>query len=153
MKTMLSIIGYSWAVICLLLVPVTFIGNGSFANLLAKQSFMKVNARYSGGDIDHSLTKKDYKVEIYKPVFTALIGESSEGFVQVKWVVDKVLPPAICDTIDFDNNGSPDFSVNIDTKTGKTEFKALDKNVLGLNVSSLVKSSWLVRVNLKNPRK
>jgi len=153
MKTILSIIGYSWAVICLLLIPATFIGNGSFANMLAKQSFMKVNARYSGGDLDHYLTKKNYKLEINKPVFTALVGESAEGFVQVKWVVDKELPPAICDTIDFDKNGTPDFIVNIDTKSSKTEFKALDKNVLELNISSKVKNSWLVRVNLKNPRK
>jgi hypothetical protein len=153
MKTILSIIGYSWAVICILLIPLTFIGNGSFANMLAKQSFMKVNARYSGGDIDHYLIKKDYKLEVYKPIFTALIGESSEGFVQVKWVVGKELPPAICDTIDFDNNGAPDFSVNIDTKTGKTELKAFDKNVTNLLISSKVKENWLIRVNLKNPKK
>ena len=153
MKKLLSIIGYSWAVLCLILIPATFVGNNAFANMLAKLSFMKVNARYSGGDADHVIAKSDYKIEINKPVFTALFGESSKGFVQVKWVVGKELPPAIIDTIDFDSNGIPDFSVNIDTKTGKTEFKSFDKNVLGLHISSKVKESWLVRVDLKNPRK
>ena len=152
MKKIISIIAYSWAVLCLVLVPVTFIGNGAFANMLAKMSFMKVNARYSGGDLDHVLSKRDYKIEINKPVFTALIGESSKGFIQVKWV-SKELPAAINDSIDFDNNGIPDFIVNIDTRTGKTEFKGLDKNVLGLQVSSKVKDSWLIRVDLKNPKK
>jgi hypothetical protein len=150
MKKILTIIAYSWAVLCLILIPVTFIGNGAFANILAKMSFMKVNARFSGGDLDHVVSKPDYKIEINKPVFTALIGESSQGFVQVKWV-GKELPLAIRDTIDFDNNGKADFIVNIDTHNGKTEFKVLDKNVLGLQVSSKVKDSWLIRVNLKNP--
>jgi len=145
-------LGYSWAVVCIILIPATFIGNGAFSNMLSKFSFMKVNPVYSGGDLDHSLNKGDMKVEINKPVFAALIGESSNGFVQVKWVI-KDLPPSISDTIDFDKNGTPDFSVKIDTKTGKTEFKAIDKNVLGLRVSSKVKESWLIRVNIKNPKK
>jgi len=153
MKTLFSISGYLWAVICLLLIPVTFIGNGTFSNKLARLSFMKVNARFSGGDLDCSLNKNNYTLEIYKPVFTALIGESKEGFVQVKWLVQKELPPTITDTIDFDRNGFPDFWVNINTKNGKTDFKALDKNVLDLSISSKVKNSWLVRVNLKNPKK
>jgi hypothetical protein len=153
MKKLLTILAYSWAVICLLLIPVTFIGNNAFANMLAKFSFMKVNARYTGGDVDHSITKKDYKIEVNKPVFNALIGESTTGFVQVKWIPDKEMPPVINDTIDFDRNGSPDFSVIINTKSGKTEFKAFNKSVIGLNVSSKVKENWLVRVDLKNPKK
>ena len=153
MKKLLSIVGYSWAVLCLILIPATFIGNNAFANMLAKFSFMKVNARYSGGDLDHVVAKNDYKIEINKPVFTALVGESSEGFVQVKWIAGKELPPVINDTIDFDGNGLPDFSVNIDTKSGKTELKSFDKNVIGLRISSKVKESWLIRVDLKNPKK
>ena len=152
MKTLLSMLGYSWAVVCIILIPATFIGNGAFSNMLSQFSFMKVNPIYSGGDLDHSLNKGDMKVEINKPVFAALIGESAKGFVQVKWVV-KELPPSISDTIDFDKNGTPDFSVKIDTKTGKTEFNAIDKNVVGLRVSSKVKESWLIRVNIKNPKK
>jgi hypothetical protein len=153
MKTFLSILGYSWAVLCLILIPATFIGNNGFAKMLTKFSFMKVNARYSGGELDRVLSKTDYKIEIYKPVFTALIGESSEGFVQIKWIASKELPPVINDTIDFDKNGVADFAVNIDTKTGKTELKAFDKNVIGLRISSKVKESWLIRVDLKNPKK
>lgn len=153
MKKILSIIGYTWAVLCLILIPVTFMGNNVFAGMMAKLPFMKVNPIYSGGETDNVLDHAGIKVTINKPVFEALLGQSSKGFVQVKWTAEKVLPHVISDTIDFDNNGAADFIVHIDTKSGNTQLIPLEKNVLSLRISAKVKESWLVRVNLENPNK
>lgn len=153
MKKILSIIGYIWAVLCLLLIPITFVGNNAFASMLAKLPFMKVNPIFSGGEADRTIDHVGFKTTINKPVFEALIGESSKGFVQVKWTGDKMLPPVICDTIDYDHNGTRDFIIHIDTHTGKTELTPLEPHVLSLQISSRVKDSWVARINLQNPAK
>lgn len=151
MKRLLSVPAYIWAVVCMLLIPVTFIGNDFFAHKLAGLSFMKVNPIYSGGDSARSYKQDSITVTINKPVFESLIGSSSKGFVQVKF--SGQLPETMHSTIDFDNDSKPDFSLYIDTKTGDTKFDALSTAVMGLDVSAKVKDYWIVRVSLLNPDK
>ncbi|BDX38806.1 hypothetical protein CYCD_21610 [Tenuifilaceae bacterium CYCD] len=151
MKQLLSIPAYIWAIICMLLIPATFIGNTQFAKQLARLPFMKVNPIYSGGDIDRSYQQDSITVTINKPVFAALIGTSSKGFVQVTF--SGKLPETINSAIDYNSDNQPDFNVTINTATNSTKFEALSENVTGLNVSSRVKDCWIVRANILNPDK
>jgi hypothetical protein len=142
---------YLWASLCIILIPVTFIGNNGLARQLAKLPFMKVNPIYSGGETDRSYNHDSLTITINKPVFEALIGESAMGFVQVRFSAADKLPDNIAEEIDYDNDGKPDFSVSIDTNTGNTGFESLNKDVLSLLVSSKVYDEWIIRIKLINP--
>jgi len=153
MKKLRTIPAYLWAIACVFLIPVTFIGNDGFAKQLAKLPFMKVNPIYSGGEIDRIVGDSSLKITIYKPVFEALIGESSTGFVQVKFEGDSLLPDKINSEIDFDNDGKTDFKLEIDTRNNQTQFEDFNQLVTGLSVSQKVKDYWIARIELKNPEK
>lgn len=153
MKKLLTIPAYTWAIVCALLLPITFIGNDFFAQKLAHLPFMKVNPKYTGGDVNRSYTKDGITTTIYKPVFTALIGQSSKGFVQVKYSAAKQLPAIIHSTVDYNNDAKPDLTLSINTTTGDTKLTSLSKDVLKVNVSSKVKDYWIVRVAMLNPDK
>ena len=149
MKKVIVCLAYIWAFICILLVPITFIKNDSFAHSLATLSFMKVNPKFTGGDVGREIQHGTYKTQIYRPVFEALIGKSSSGFVQIKWDGGGSLPERITESIDYDQDGTVDFSVDIDTRKSTTSFTLVNKKVKGLRVSSKVKGCWLIRVDLK----
>jgi hypothetical protein len=142
---------YLWASLCIILIPVTFMGNDGLARQLAKLSFMKVNPIYSGGETDHSYSHDSLTITINKPVFEALIGESAKGFVQVRFSAGDKLPGHIAEEIDYDNDGKSDFRVSIDTSTGDTQFESLNPDVLSLLVSSKVYDAWIIRIELINP--
>jgi hypothetical protein len=148
MKRFLAIPAYIWAVICMLLIPATFMGNYFFAQKLSTAPFMKVNPVYTGGDSIRSYLQDSMTITINKPVFESLIGTSRKGFVQVKFSGE--LPDVIESTIDYDNNGKSDFGLNINTKTGDTKLDAMSNYVSALDVSSKVKDYWIVRVKIMN---
>lgn len=151
MKKLLTIPAYLWAIACLLLIPVTFIGNQSFAVKMAKLPFMKVNPIYSGGEIADSVVDAELKTTIYEPVFESLIGESKKGFVQVKFSSPTdTLPLIIKREIDYNFDKTIDFSLEINTSTGETGMTAFNKLVMDVAVSSKVNEAWVVRVELLN---
>jgi hypothetical protein len=153
MKKLMIFPAYLWAAICILLIPVTFIGNNGLAKHLARLPFMKINPVYSGGDLNYTTDHDGLVIMVNNPVFEALIGESRRGFVQVAFSCQPELPATIEEAIDYDKDGLDDFNVNIDTGSGETTLQPLNKDVLSLNTSSRVKDSWVIRVNLHNPNK
>jgi hypothetical protein len=153
MKKTIQIFAYIWAIICVLLIPVTFMGNDQLASMLAKLSFMKVNPVYSGGETDRIIVKDSLIITINKPVFAALIGESSEGFVQIKFSDSTHLPETIRQEIDYNNDGTGDFVLNINTFSNQTHLVPINENVRDLIISSKVKKDWIVRVGLVNEKK
>ena len=146
MKKLLSVPAYLWAFVCVLLIPITFMGNESFARKMAKLPFMKVHPVYTGGDSLFSYQQDSMLITINKPVFAALIGTSNKGFAQVK--ISGNLPKTIKSNIDYNRDGQADFNFNIDTRDGKTQIEPLSEEVKGLQVSSKVKDYWVIRVNL-----
>ena len=114
---------------------------------------MKINPIYAGGDSIRSYVQDSLNVTINKPVFEALIGFSTKGFVQVRFTGVKQLPETINSTIDYDNDNNPDFRLNINTMTGATKLDVLTSQVLALDVSAKVKDYWIVRVKVLNPDK
>lgn len=142
-------IGYIWAIICVLLIPITFMGNMYFSKQMVKLPFMKVNPVFTGGDINKTIEENGLIITIYKPVFEALIGESNNGFVQIKFSSNDKLPEKIDMKIDYNNDGRDDFRLIINTHTGATGIEAFNEHVKDIKVSSRVKTDWIVRVNLK----
>ncbi len=150
MKKLKAFIGYFWAVLCILIIMMTFMNNTGFAKMLAAFPFMKINPVYTGGEIAQEIDHDNYKTQIHEPVFEALIGESSTGFVQVVWTSEDNLPDIIDEKIDFDNNGIDDFQITVNTTTAETSLIKLNENVISLSISSNLKNNWAVRINIKN---
>jgi len=148
MKRLISIPAYLWAIVCLFLIPVTFIGNGYFATKFATLPFMKINPIYTGGDSIRSYKQDSATVTIFKPVFESLIGTSKKGFVQVKF--SGKLPDLLKSSIDYDMDSRADFRLEINTLNGDTKLLPYSKWVTKLEISSRVKNYWIVRVNVLN---
>jgi hypothetical protein len=87
MQKIRTILGYTLAAGALLIVLATYMGNGGFTRFIAGTG-IKVNPRYTGGEVARTIERKGYRIMIHRPVFSALIGQSKTGFVQVDWKPD-----------------------------------------------------------------
>jgi len=146
MKTIKIIAGITWAFICLIIIIVLFPALNPLAIATSKLPFMKINPNYSGSYVIKEITKENYSINIRKPVFSGLIGERINGFVQIDWRGE--LPRTIIDTIDYDDDSKNDFIVQIDTLNAQSNINSLNPKVGEINVSTSTSYGWAVRVNL-----
>jgi len=150
MKNLISVPAYIWAIACLLLIPVMFIKNDALARQLVKLPFMKVHPVYSGGEQNRQYEKDGLTITVNKPVNNTAFGKGRKEMVQVSFATQGQLPDRIDQTIDYDFNNKPDFSLTINTLNGETELISINPVVRSLWASSKVKEIWVVRVNLNN---
>ena len=144
-----SILGYMWAGAAVIVVFATFLGSGFFSRTLVVVTGVKISPLYSGGEVVRSVDHGSYRALIHRPVFDALIGERKEGFIQVNWEPLAGLPPVIEESVDHNGDGKEDFSVRIDTKTGKTTLTPINPQVTSIEESVKLDDGWVVRVQLK----
>lgn len=180
-KKILTILAYTWAGLCLLIVFAAF-ANASLPKLLVKATSMKLDPAYSGGRILYVLSSDTLDVKIHEPVFPALFGESKTGFIQIEFhpvkqtntdtasVADTPatgtlsasnsssdivinLPAHITVPVDYNQDCTTDFILDIDTVTGESLLKVCPSKQMSLAVSTKVKDYWMARITLPNPRK
>ncbi len=144
-----SIIGYMWAIAAIIMVFATFLGSNFFSRALVAASGVKISPRYSGGEVVRSVDHGAYRTLVHRPVFDALIGEKSEGFIQLNWEPLAGLPGVIEESVDYSGDGKADFSVRLDTKTGETSLTPIDPLVLSIEMVVKLDNGWMVRVRLK----
>lgn len=140
------IAGFTWAFLCLITIIVLFPALNPLANSTSKLPFMKINPNYTGGEIVKEIEKGNYTISIHRPVFDGLIGERKNGFVQVDW--RGKLSKTLIDTIDYNDDKSNDFIVQIDTTTAQSILNKLNSKVQGVNVSTKTSFGWAVRIGL-----
>jgi hypothetical protein len=146
MKKIKIIAGIIWAFLCLILIIILFPGLNSFSNSVSKLPFMKLNPRYSGGEIGNQIIMESCTLDIRKPVFNGFLKERNSGFVQVDW--HGTIPEMIQDSIDYDNDGIKDFCVLINRKESKTMLDPFNKKVKGVIISTPTSYGWAVRIGL-----
>jgi hypothetical protein len=147
MKNMKKIAGIIWAFLGLILIIILFPQLNGFSKSLAGMPFMKINQNYTGGAVAFKEITPACTLVVHKPVFSGLVRERKEGFVQVDW--KGKIPEQISDTIDYDRDGKTDFYVNIDTRKNAVKLTPVGKNVRKVNVSTPTSYGWTVRVNLE----
>jgi hypothetical protein len=147
MKKVKIIAGISWAFFCLILIIILFPGLNSFSLSVSKLPFMKINPRYTGGDIAYSLTSESCTLDIRKPVFNGLFKERKSGFIQLDWRGN--IPQKINDTIDYDNDGNMDFCILVDRKMSETSIVTLNRIVKNVVLSTPTSYGWSVRIGLQ----
>ncbi len=153
MKKLKIILGFTWAAVCLLIILIMFPGLDSFSRQLAKLSFMKVNPTISGGDVARSVEYEDYTLNIHEPVFEALIGESSKGFIQLDWIWKDSIPVPVKDSIDFNMDDHIDFIISIDPLSDRVYLDPLQPFVEEITNQARLEDGWIVRVGLINEKK
>jgi hypothetical protein len=155
MRKLKSVLGYAWALIALPLVLVTFIGMNSWASGFARLTGLEISPRFSGGKAACTIPHEGYVTTVHKPVFQGLLGETKKGFVQVKWTpsAGASLPAWLSEAVDFDRDGTPDFSVRLDTRSNEAE--VTPSSPLALDVEQVLNlgNERAVRINVLNPNR
>jgi hypothetical protein len=146
MKKVKIIAGISWAFFCLILIIILFPGLNSFSFSVSKLPFMKLNPRYTGGEIADQVISKSCTLDIRKPVFNGFLKERNLGFVQLDW--HGTIPDIIKDSIDYNHDGIKDFCVLIDRKNSKTVLDPINRKIKGVLISTPTSYGWAVRIGL-----
>jgi hypothetical protein len=146
MKKVKIIAGISWALFCLILIIILFPGLNSFSLSVSKLPFMKLNPRYTGGEIADQVISKSCTLDIRKPVFNGFLKERNLGFVQLDW--HGTIPDIIKDSIDYNHDGIKDFCVLIDRKNSKTVLDPINRKIKGVLISTPTSYGWAVRIGL-----
>ena len=146
MKKAKIIAGICWAFAGLLLIIILFPGLNSFSSSVSKLPFMKLNARFTGGEISKQIVAENCTLNIRKPVFNGFLKERNSGFVQLDW--HGAIPDIINDSIDYDHDGNKDFIIFVDRKNSKTALYPLNRKVKGVDISTATSYGWAVRIGL-----
>jgi hypothetical protein len=152
MKAAGKILGYGWAVLAIPLVLATFLGMQTWPGLLAKSTGVQVSPRMTGGEVARTIAHGSYETRIHRPVFDGLLGPRARGFVQVDWVATPpatALPDRIAERVDYDADGTADFSVELDVKANHAIVKPLRASVLGFDHVIVLKNGRVLRIDLK----
>lgn len=146
MKKIKIIAGIGWAFLCLILIIMLFPGLNNLSVSASKLPFMKINPRYTGGEIANQMITESCTLNIRKPVFNGLLKERNRGFVQIDWRGN--IPDKIVDTIDYDLDKIPDFCIFIDRDLSKTVLDPFNSKVRDISISTPTSYGWAVRVEL-----
>jgi hypothetical protein len=146
MKKVKIVAGIIWAFAGLIIIIIMFPELNSLSGSVSRLPFMKINPRYTGGDVAFQITEKSCTLDIRKPVFNGFLKDRNSGFVQVDW--HGTVPEIINDTIDYDNDGRKDFHILIDLKKESTTLEPQNKMVKDVLISTQTSYGWAVRVGL-----
>jgi hypothetical protein len=149
MKKVKIIAGISWAFLGLILIIILFPGLNSFSLSVSRLPFMKINPRYTGGEIAKQIISDNCTLDIRKPVFNGFLKDRKSGFVQLDWHGN--IPEVINDSIDYDNDGKNDLFILINRKEHKTVMDPLNTKVKKVSISTSTSYGWAVRIGLENP--
>jgi hypothetical protein len=146
MKKIKITAGLIWAFLCLLLIIILFPGLNSFSSAASKLPFMKINPRFTGGEAAGQVISQGCTLLIRKPVFDGLIKERNKGFVQLDW--SGTIPEKIIDTIDFNFDKVPDFSIKIHPHERATQMNSYNNKIGNIFISTPTSYGWSVRVGV-----
>lgn len=142
--------GYTAAALSGLIALATFFGMNAFAHSLIRHTGLTVSPWYSGGEVVRTLAHDRYTTIQHRAVFDGLIGQRSEGFVQLDFAPPAALPDKISEEIDFDLDGRVDFRLEYDVKTNQAVLYPYNNRVLSIEGCYLLKERRAVRIRLRN---
>ena len=150
-----SILGYTWAGLCFIVILATFLGLNVWERTLANGTGIHVSPVFSGGEVRQSIDHDTYRTQIHRPVFDGLISERAEGFVQIDWVpMDKQQVPAIIqEDLDINGDSIAEIHATVNTISGKVWLTHKVSWVLEAEPLVKADSEQILRIRLRNPRK
>lgn len=153
MKYIRPALGYTLAVLSLIVALATFLGNSYFGRALVDATGgISISPRTTGGPVIHTIDHGGYETAIHEAVFQGLLSERKTGFVQVDWVKKTEIPATLSEAIDFDQDGTMDFKVECDIEGGKASLTPIHPDVLSEVETFERENGFTVRVRLKRSK-
>ncbi|HXX33272.1 MAG TPA: hypothetical protein VEM15_02245, partial [Thermodesulfobacteriota bacterium] len=137
MKRMIPYLAYGAAVLTILFALALPIKVLPIFVSAVKALDLRIAPRFSGGEVAFVIDRGGYQIKVYHPVYPALVGEGSEGFVQLIWEPRSALPSQVQDALDLDRDGKVDCEISI--------FNPSDKGAVPL-LTVIPKSPWVLPV-------
>ncbi len=112
MKRLVSYLGYGAAVLTVLfavalpikLFPIFLSAVGALD--------LKIAPWFSDGEVAYVIDRGSHQIKVFRPAYPALVGEGSQGFVQLVWEPRSALPSQVQDTIDLNHDGIADCEIS-----------------------------------------
>ena len=98
---------------------------------------LKIAPWFSGGEKAFVIDRGSYQIQVYRPVYPALVGEAEKGFVQLVWQPRNALPVKVQDSLDLNHDGTVDCEISFSNPT--------DENAVPL-LTVIPKSPWVLPV-------
>jgi hypothetical protein len=121
MKRLIHFLAYGAAVLTIIFSLALPIKVMPFFLSVVGAMHLKIAPWFSGGEESFVIDRGSHQIRIYHPVYPALTGEGSKGFVQLIWQPKTALPRQVQDALDLDQDGILDceisFSNPVDEKT------------------------------------
>jgi len=89
---------------------------------------LKIAPWYSGGEVAFVIDRGSHQIKVYGPVYPALRGEESKGFVQLVWQPRSVLPSQVQEAIDLNRDGTVDCEILFSNPPGEAAAPLLSVN-------------------------
>ncbi len=146
-----TILGYTWAVLMLPLVLVTFVGMNGMAEKLVVITGLSISPWFSGGEVIETINHPGYQTLVHRPVFEGLFCERQTGFIQIRWqAATGSLPARIQEEIDYNRDGTVDFLIKFNRNSGKVNLVQRNNSIRGHEILYQNHSELAIRVKLLN---
>lgn len=149
MDSIKKIAGYSWGVIAFVIVLVTFPASHGLEERFVQATGLTISPRMNGGEVQQTLDRGAYAVEIHRPVFDGLISERENGFILIRVRRTGEVPAVIEEKVDYRGEGKDAFSFRIDTSTSQVTVTPASPLVKGIDTLFHVTDGWAFNVGLK----
>lgn len=134
MEKVKTISGYMWASLGVPVILAMFFGMDAWVQQLFVNTGFHVSARWSGGEVVKTIPHGQlYQTHIHRPVFDGFLWEKNQGFVQIDWKSTQGLPERIEEEIDFDQDGSNDFQIILNTQTNEATLTPFDSRIISIS--------------------
>jgi hypothetical protein len=80
---------------------------------------LKIAPWFSGGEVAFVIDRGNHQIKVYHPVYPALVGEGSKGFVQMVWQPRSALPSQVHEAIDLNCDGIVDCEISFSIPANK----------------------------------
>jgi hypothetical protein len=112
MKRLILFLGYGAAVLTVLFALALPIKVFPILLSVVGTLDLKIAPWYSGGEVAYVIDRGGHQIKVFRPVYPALIGEGSRGFVQLVWEPKSALPSQVQDMIDLNHDGIADCEIS-----------------------------------------
>ena len=138
MKRMVPILAYGAAILTVLFaLALPIKGFPIFLSVVGALD-LKTAPWFSGGEAAFVIYRSDHQIKIYQPVYPALVGEGSKGFVQLVWQPRRALPPQVREMVDLNGDGTVDCEISFSNPPGETAAPLL---------TVIPKSPWVLPIH------
>jgi len=148
-----AVLGTILAASMLVVVLATLVGLPAWEKALVSGTGLRVSPWFTGDVVAFTVPHRGYETRIHRPVFQALIGERSEGFVQVDWAPADSLPAVIDEEIDYNRDDVGDFRIRLEGEKEEAVLTPIAPEVGALEGTYRLTDARAVRVILANPRR